>query len=206
MAPRPTLQRERALWAQGFRYVAGLDEVGRGPLAGPVLAAVVVFPPGQRAIRGLRDSKELTGPQRERVGRLIRRAAAGWAVAAASVREIDRVNIRRATALAFQRALARLTLPVDYILVDGRPVPELGRPHDAIVDGDARCESIAAASVLAKIVRDRLMSRLGRRYPAFHWERNKGYATADHLAALEAGGPTPHHRKSFTPVVQLRIF
>jgi ribonuclease HII len=171
-----------------------------------VLAAAVVFAPGQRAIRGLRDSKELSGQARERVGRLIRRAAAGWAVAAASVKEIDRVNIRRATALAFRRALARLTLPVDYVLVDGTALPELGRPHDAIVDGDACCQSIAAASVLAKIVRDRLMSRLGRRYPAFHWEKNKGYATADHLAALEAGGPTPHHRKSFTPVVQLRMF
>lgn len=206
MAPRPTLRRERALWAQGLRYVAGLDEVGRGPLAGPVVVAAVVFPPGQRFIRGLRDSKELTPKQRERLGLLIRRAAAGWAVAAASVKEIDRVNIRRATALAFRRALARLPLPVDYILLDGIAVPELGRPHEAIVDGDACCHSIAAASVLAKLVRDRLMARLAPRYPAFHWDANKGYGTADHLAALEAGGPTPHHRKSFTPVVQLRMF
>ncbi len=206
MAPRPTLQRERALWAQGFRCVAGLDEVGRGPLAGPVVVAAVVFPPGQRAIRGLRDSKELTPPQRERLGRAIRRAAATWAVAAASVREIDRINIRRATALAFRRALARLALPVDYILLDGIAVPELGRPHEAIVDGDAHCHCIAAASVLAKVVRDRLMERLAPRYPAFRWDANKGYGTAEHLAALEAGGPTPHHRRSFTPVVQLRMF
>ena len=205
MAPRPTLRRERALWAQGLRYVAGLDEVGRGPLAGPVVAAAVVFPPGQRAIRGLRDSKELSPKQRERLGLLIRRAAVAWAVAAASVKEIDRVNIRRATALAFRRALARLSLPVDYILLDGTEVPELGRPHEAIVDGDACCHSIAAASVLAKLVRDRLMDRLAPRYPAFHWEANKGYGTVGHLAALEAGGPTPHHRKSFTPVVQLRM-
>ena len=205
MAARPTLRRERALWAQGLRYVVGLDEVGRGPLAGPVVAAAVVFPPGQRAIRGLRDSKELSPKQRERLGLLIRRAAVAWAVAAASVKEIDRVNIRRATALAFRRALASLSLPVDYILLDGTEVPELGRPHEAIVDGDACCHSIAAASVLAKLVRDRLMDRLAPRYPAFHWEANKGYGTAGHLAALEAGGPTPHHRKSFTPVVQLRM-
>lgn len=205
MAPRPTLRRERALWAQGLRYVVGLDEVGRGPLAGPVVAAAVVFPPGQRAIRGLRDSKELTPKERERLGHLVRRAAVGWAVAAASVKEIDRVNIRRATALAFRRSLARLSLPVDYILLDGTALPELGRPHEAIVDGDACCSSIAAASVLAKLVRDRLMDRLAARYPAFHWEANKGYGTADHLAALEADGPTPHHRMSFTPVVQLRM-
>lgn len=186
--------------------MVGLDEVGRGPLAGPVVAAAVVFPPDQRSIRGLRDSKELSHRQRERLGALIRRAALTWAVAAASVKEIDRVNIRRATALAFRRALARLSLPVDYILLDGTTLPELGRPHEAIVDGDACCCSIAAASVLAKLVRDRLMDRLAPHYPRFHWEANKGYGTADHLAALCASGPTPHHRKSFTPVVQLRMF
>jgi ribonuclease HII len=205
VAQRPTLRRERALWALGFRAVAGLDEVGRGPLAGPVVAAAVVFPPGQRAIQGLRDSKELTQKQRERLGSIIRNAAVSWAVAAASVREIDRFNIRRATALAFRRALARLAPPVDYILLDGMEVPELGRAHEAIVDGDAKIESIAAASVLAKLVRDRLMEKLACHYPRFCWDSNKGYGTAEHLAALEAGGPTPHHRRSFTPVVQLRM-
>jgi ribonuclease HII len=206
VAPRATLRRERALWARGFHAIAGLDEVGRGPLAGPVVAAVVVFPPGQRTIRGLRDSKLLSAAQRERLGGVIRGCAAGWAVAAASVREIDRVNIRRATILAFQRALARLCVPVDYILLDGTPLPELGREHEAVVDGDALCQTIAAASVLAKLVRDRVMTRLAPRYPAFGWASNKGYATAGHLAALEAGGPTPHHRRSFSPVVQLRMF
>jgi ribonuclease HII len=206
VALRATLRRERALWARGFHAVAGLDEVGRGPLAGPVVAAVVVLPPGRRAIPGLRDSKLLSAAQRERLGGIIRRAAAGWAVGAASVREIDRINIRRATILAFQRALARLALPVDYILVDGMPLPELGRTHEAVVDGDAHCQSIAAASVLAKLVRDRLMVRLAARYPTFGWADNKGYATADHLAALAAAGPSPHHRRSFTPVVQLRMF
>lgn len=170
-----------------------------------MVAAAVVFPPGQRAIRGLRDSKELSEKQRERLGRLIRGAAVSWAVAAASVKEIDRLNIRRATALAFRRALARLSPPVDYILLDGMAVPELGCEHEAVVDGDAKIYSIAAASVLAKLVRDRLMGRLARHYPSFRWDANKGYGTAEHLAALQAGGPTPHHRRSFTPVVQLRV-
>lgn len=202
---RPTLKRERALWALGLQHIAGLDEVGRGPLAGPVVAAAVVLPPDGRAIRGLRDSKALTALQRERVGRLIRARALAWAIGAASVREIDRYNIRGATALALRRALSRLPCPVDYILLDGTALPELGRRHEALVDGDARCHSIAAASVLAKLVRDRLMTNLGRRYPAFGWEHNKGYGTPDHLAALDADGPTRHHRRSFVPVVQVRL-
>lgn len=204
-ALRPTLRRERSLWAKGCLWVAGLDEVGRGPLAGPVVAAAVVFPPGQHGIRGLRDSKQLSARQRERLGSLIRRAAAGWAVAASSVREIDRLNIRQATALAFRRALERLPVRPDYILVDGNELPELGYPHEAVVGGDALCCSIAAASVLAKLARDRLMARLARHYPQFGWEQNKGYATAGHLAVLERAGPTPHHRRSFAPVVQLRM-
>lgn len=186
--------------------MAGLDEVGRGPLAGPVVAAAVVLRPGSRAIRGLRDSKMLSPFRRELVGAEIRRRAVAWAVGAASVAEIDRLNIRGATALACRRALQRLPLRVEYVLLDGLPLPELGIPHEAVVDGDARCHSIAAASVLAKLVRDRLMVLLGRRYPAFGWERNKGYATKGHLLALERLGPTPHHRRSFVPVVQLDAF
>lgn len=186
--------------------MAGLDEVGRGPLAGPVVAAAVVLPPGAAAIRGLRDSKQLTARQRERLGRTIRERAAGWAVAAASVREIDRVNIRCATALALRRALHRLPVPPQHVLLDGTPLPELGWAHEAIVDGDACCHSIAAASVLAKLVRDRLMLLLARRYPAFGWDRNMGYATREHLRALDHAGPTKHHRKSFMPVVQLEVF
>ena len=202
---RPTLERERALWAQGLQRVAGLDEVGRGPLAGPVLAAAVVLAPGGRAIRGLRDSKVLTPRQRERLGPIIRERAVAWAIGAASVGEIDRFNIRGATALAMRRALLRLKLTPDHVLLDGTALPELGCRHEAVVDGDARCHSIAAASVLAKLVRDRLMVSLGRRYPAFGWEHNKGYGTPDHLAALDAGGPTRHHRRSFMPVVQMRL-
>ncbi len=202
---RPTLARERALWSGGCRHVAGLDEVGRGPLAGPVVAAVVVLPPGQRPIRGLRDSKLLTARARERLVGVIRKTALAWAVGAASVREIDRINIRRATALAMRRALTRLPFAPDYILIDGNELPELGAVHEALVKGDAHCQSIAAASVLAKQTRDHLMELLARRYPSFGWQENKGYATADHLAALDRSGPTRHHRTSFIPVVQLKM-
>ncbi len=201
----PTLEREQALWAKGFRYVAGIDEVGRGPLAGPVVAAAVIFAADQEPIDGLRDSKVMTVKQRDRVSEVVRRSAVSWSVAAASVKEIDRFNIRRATALAMKRAVARLACTPDYILIDGRPVPELEREHEAVIDGDALCASIAGASVLAKCVRDRLMALLSVRYPAYGWSMNKGYGTAEHLAALDEIGPTRHHRTSFTPVIQPRL-
>lgn len=202
---RPTLRRERALWQAGRIVIAGVDEVGRGPMAGPVVAAAVVLPVNARPIPKLNDSKVLSADQRDSLVPLIQRLALAIGVGAASVHEIDRMNIRRASILAMQRALARLSLEPDYILIDGLPVPELGRPHEAIVDGDARCQSIAAASVIAKTVRDRLMERLGPRHPHYRWEENKGYCTADHLGALEAFGPTAHHRRSFEPVSQLRL-
>ena len=202
-ATRPSLRRERALWQEGLVVVAGVDEVGRGPMAGPVVAAAVVLPVGIRPIPYLDDSKRLTAEQRTALAIVIRRVAVGVAVGAASVREVDRWNIRRATILAMRRALTRLPVCPQHILVDGLPVPELGRPHEAIIDGDARCQSIAAASVIAKTVRDCLMERLGARHPRYGWEANKGYCTADHLGALAAFGPTPHHRRSFEPVSQL---
>jgi ribonuclease HII len=202
---RPTLRRERALWQAGRIVIAGVDEVGRGPMAGPVVAAAVVLPVNARPIPRLNDSKVLSADQRDSLVPLIQHVALAIGVGAASVHEIDRLNIRRASILAMQRALARLSLEPDYILIDGLPVPELGRPHEAIVDGDARCQSIAAASVIAKTVRDRLMERLGPRHPQYRWEENKGYCTADHLGALEAFGPTAHHRRSFEPVSQLRL-
>ena len=202
---RPSLERETALWALGRTVVAGLDEAGRGPLAGPVVAAAVVFPPGCPRIRGLDDSKRCTARQRERLAGLVRARALAVAVGAASVREIDRLNIRRASILAMRRALTRLAVPPAAILVDGLPCPELGLPHEAIIDGDALCYSIAAASVIAKTVRDRLMTRLAPRYPAFAWDQNMGYATAWHRDALAAQGPTPHHRRSFVPVLQLAL-
>lgn len=202
----PSFERERALWSAGRRVVAGIDEAGRGPLAGPVVAAAVVFPPDARAVPGLRDSKVLTPQARERIARLVRRRALAIAVAAASVREIDRHNIRAATILAMRRAIRRLPALPDYVLVDGLAVPELLWVHDAIVGGDGCCQSIAAASVIAKTVRDRLMTRLSARYAGFGWETNRGYGTEDHLVALALHGPTPHHRRSFAPVSQLRLF
>jgi ribonuclease HII len=202
----PTLEREHALWSAGARYVAGVDEVGRGPLAGPVLAAAVVLSAGGLPTDDLRDSKLMTAAGREAAAVIVRSHAVAWALGAASVREIDRFNILRASVRAMRRALARLRIPVDHVLVDGNPLPDLGYQHDAMVGGDNRSLSIAAASVLAKVTRDRLMAALAPRYPAFGWEHNKGYATAAHLAALDAVGPTPHHRRSFTPVSQLPLF
>jgi ribonuclease HII len=201
----PSFERERALWGAGRRFVVGIDEAGRGPLAGPVVAAAVVFPPDARAVPGLRDSKMLTPAARERVALRVRRRALAVAVAAASVREVDRHNIRGATILAMRRAIRRLPSLPDHILVDGLAIPELLWEHDAIVGGDARCQSIAAASVIAKTVRDRLMERLARRYAAFGWETNRGYGTEEHLVALALHGPTPHHRRTFAPVAQLRL-
>ncbi len=202
----PTLARESALWAQGIRYVAGVDEVGRGPLAGPVVAAAVVFSDDTTDIEGLRDSKQMTARQRDRVAGVIRCTALTWGVGAASPREIDRMNILRATALAMRRALSLLSPSPDHVLVDGKPLPELRREHEAIVKGDASCLSIAAASVIAKQARDRLMVLLGSRFPAFGWEQNMGYGTAEHIAAIDTNGITPHHRRTVTPVSQLRLF
>jgi len=203
--PRPTLEREIALWQAGGGLVAGVDEAGRGPLAGPVVAAAVVFPPHCRPIRGLRDSKLLPAAKRERLARLVWVRALAVSVGAASVREIDHLNIRRASILAMRRALARLAVRPAHVLVDGLPAPELGCPHQAIIDGDAHCHSIAAASVVAKTLRDRLMSLLARHYPGYAWTTNKGYGTPEHLAALAAFGFTVHHRKSFAPVLQLEL-
>jgi len=203
--PRPTLEREIAFWRAGGGVVAGVDEAGRGPLAGPVVAAAVVFPPYCKVIRGLRDSKLLLPQRRLRLARVVRARALAVGVGAASVREIDRLNIRRASILAMRRALDRLGITPALVLVDGLPCPELGCPHDAIVDGDAHCHSIAAASVIAKTVRDHLMELLAARHPSYAWATNKGYGTPEHLAALAELGFTPHHRKSFAPVVQLTL-
>jgi ribonuclease HII len=182
-----------------------MDEVGRGPLAGPVVAAAVVFPLDVRPLRGLRDSKLLSAARREALAARIRCVALAVAVGAASVHEIDRVNIRRATVLAMRRALARLPVQPQHLLIDGLPIPDLGLPHQAIVDGDVHCHSIAAASIIAKVVRDRLMQRLDHRYPRYGWGTNRGYGTEEHLAAIDRFGPTPHHRYTFEPVSQLRF-
>lgn len=202
---RELLQLERDLWSRGIHAVAGVDEVGRGPLAGPVVAAAVVMRPGC-GVCGADDSKVLTAQRREDLAREIVASAAAVGVGAASCREIERLNIRRATAVAMGRAIVRLRIPPEHLLVDGLPVPELGLERQtAVVGGDRTVHSIACASIVAKVCRDRLMQRLGARYPAFGWERNKGYATAEHLEALRSHGRTPHHRRTFHSVEQLSL-
>lgn len=178
---------------------AGVDEVGRGPLAGPVVAAAVIL---RGSVDGLADSKQLSARQRERLCALIRERAV-VAVAAASVREIERVNILGATLLAMQRAVARLTLAPEEVLVDGNRGPELPLPVRCIVGGDASVPEISAASIVAKVLRDRLMARLAQRYPGYGWERNAGYGTAEHRAALARLGITCHHRRGFAPCAEL---
>ena len=196
---------ERDLRQAGVRLIAGVDEVGRGPLAGPVVACAVIMPPDARAIAGVADSKRLTAAERTRLAVLIRRHALALGVGAASVREIDRVNIYHATVLAMRRALARLSVAPDRVLVDGKPIRTLPLEHTAIVGGDARCYSIACASIVAKVTRDRLMTALAARYPVYGWQRNAGYGTLEHQRALRDGGLSPHHRLSFAPVGQLSL-
>lgn len=190
---------ERELWAAGLERVAGVDEAGRGPLAGPVVAAAVIFRPEDR-VPGVTDSKQLSEAAREELVVEIRRRALCIGVGAASPREVDRLNILRATHLAMRRALDRLSALPDHVLVDGLPVDGLGREHTAVVDGDAKSFTIACASIVAKTTRDRLMKRLAARYPAYGWATNVGYGTQEHVMALGELGPTPHHRRSFVPV------
>jgi ribonuclease HII len=196
---------ERELRASRGPLLAGIDEVGRGPLAGPVVACAVVMAPDTRAIRGVDDSKKLTSAEREKLAVRIRERALAVAVGAASVREIDRINIYHAAVLAMRRALGRLRVTPDHVLVDGNPIRSLGVEHTAVVGGDACCHSVACASIVAKVTRDRLMHALARRYPHYRWDTNVGYGTADHHAGLASHGLTPHHRRSFSPVAQLRL-
>lgn len=183
--------------------LAGVDEVGRGPLAGPVVACAVVMSPDERAIPGVDDSKKLAAATRLRLAQKIRERAVCVALGAASVREIDRINIYQASVLAMRRALDRLPVRPDHVVIDGNRIRTLPVPHTAVVHGDSRCYSIACASILAKVTRDRLMSALGRRHPGYCWDTNAGYTTRDHVAGLAAQGITAHHRRSFWRIGQL---
>jgi ribonuclease HII len=158
------------------------------------------MPPDARAIRGVDDSKKLTAAERERLATRIHERALAVGIGAASVREIDRINIYHAAVLAMRRALRRLPMTPDHVLVDGNPIRTLGVEHTAVVGGDACCHSIACASIVAKVTRDRLMRALARRHPHYRWETNAGYGTAEHHAGLASYGLTPHHRRSFSPV------
>jgi len=195
----PTLRFERPLWRDGLVRVAGVDEVGVAPTCGAVVAAAVIMRPGCHRIPGVRDSKTLSAAQRERLAPLIRRRAVAIGIGAASVAEIDRLNIYHATHLAMRRAIGKLR-GHEHVLVDGNRIARFEEqvgPYTSIVDGDAKCYTIACASVIAKVVRDRMMTLLAARYPGYGWERNQGYATREHRDGVRRLGLTPYHRRSF---------
>ena len=201
----PTLDHERALWAAGCRVVAGVDEAGRGPLAGPVSVAAVVLPEGF-SHPFLNDSKQLSHARREALyAELTGDARIAWHCVLVEAAEIDRLNILQATHAGMRRAVQGLKVTVDAALIDGRPVRDFPWRQVALVKGDALSYSIAAASVIAKVTRDRLMVRLAERYPGYGFETHKGYGTALHLEALRRLGPCPEHRRSFAPVSQMEL-
>ena len=187
---------ERELHAEGIGLICGVDEAGRGPLAGPVCAAAVILPP-ETELPGLNDSKKLSEKKREQLFPEIQQIALAWSVAFASVEEIEERNILGATMLAMNRAIAGLSLTPDLALIDGNRNKEIEVPSRCVVHGDARCASIAAASILAKVSRDHLMLELAREYPQYGFEKHKGYGTRAHYAALREYGPCPAHRPSF---------
>lgn len=192
--------RRKLLRSQGYQQIAGIDEAGRGPLAGPVVAAAVILPADQ-PITGLKDSKKLPAKKREKLFREINEKAPGVATGRASVEEIDKYNIHQATFLAMRRAIKSLKRTPDYLLIDGRhKIPEINNKQEAVVEGDSRVNSIAAASIIAKVTRDKLIEAYHSTYPEYNFKQNKGYGTAEHISALEKYGPSPVHRRSFSAV------
>jgi ribonuclease HII len=201
----PDDQLESSLRSRGIKIVAGVDEAGRGPLAGPVAAAAVILPAGWRCA-GLDDSKKLAAAKRERLFEVITGdASVCWSIAFAEPEEIDRINILRATRAAMARAVGGLKVAVDHCLVDGLPLRDFPWPHDGVVKGDGKSLSIAAASIIAKVSRDRLMLGFAREFPHYGFERHMGYGTKAHLEALRVHGPCRLHRRSFQPVAQLAL-
>lgn len=201
----PDMSAEQEAHAEDFARVCGIDEAGRGPLAGPVVAAAVILPAGYE-LPGLNDSKKLTAKKREALfGALMADDAVQKCIAQATVEEIDELNILRATHLAMRRAAEGLPGGVDFCLIDGLPVPGFPLPSKSIVKGDARCLSIAAASILAKVWRDHYMQELHRQFPAYGFDRHAGYGTKAHMQAIREHGATIHHRRTFAPVTQLEL-
>lgn len=195
---------ENALHDRGVTLVCGIDEAGRGPLVGPVCAAAVILPPGL-VLDGLDDSKKLTEKRRETLYDVITAQATSWAVGLASAQEIDAINILQATYLAMRRAVGGLCCVPDYVLVDGNGDPHLSRPTETVVKGDAKTACIAAASVLAKVTRDRLLTTLGAQYPEYGFEKHKGYPTKAHYEAIAKYGITPEYRRSFLKTLHNHI-
>jgi len=192
------LEFEASLWKQGITYVAGVDEAGRGPLAGPVVAAAVVFPRGF-FLPGVDDSKKLTHERREQLYPQIIANCLTHGVGVVTVEEIDRINIYQAAMLAMRQALAQLSPPAQHVLVDGRNIPQLELPQTSIIKGDGLSFTIGAASIIAKVTRDRLMLDYHRTFPQYGFDKHKGYATRSHLATLRQHGPCKIHRRSFRP-------
>lgn len=194
---------ERLLWKAGIERIAGVDEVGMGPLAGPVVAAAVVFPPGVE-IEGIDDSKALDEETRERLDKAIQEKASAFAIGVVEVEEIDRINIYHAGIRAMQLALSNLPVPPQHILVDSRTVPGFAQPQNSFDKGDGINFSIASASIVAKVFRDRLMTDLDSKYPGYGFAGHKGYATPEHQRAIRELGPCPIHRRSFDYIRELR--
>jgi ribonuclease HII len=199
------LKRERELWTQGVRRVAGVDEVGVGPLAGPVVAAAVIFEPGSR-ILGVDDSKKLSAARREALAAEIRELAAAWAVVRVEPEEIDRINVLQASLAAMRRAVLELDPAAEHVLVDGRAIPQLSIAQETWIKGDARCFAIAAASILAKTSRDAMMQGYDDEFPGYGFASHKGYPTPAHRDAIRRLGPSPIHRQSFTLLPQKGLF
>ncbi len=202
-SPEPLALQQSFAWSEAG-LVAGVDEAGRGPLAGPVVAAAVILDEGQ-PIAGLADSKKLSAARRDRLYDEIRAKALCCSVAQASVDEIDQLNILQATMLAMRRAVEGLRLKPRLVLVDGNRLPVLDVRAEAIVQGDAKVQAISAASILAKVTRDRGLAELHTQYPAYGFDQHKGYGTAQHLEALDRWGPCPAHRRSFAPVAEAAL-
>lgn len=201
---RSLLRYERALWARGVTRVAGVDEVGVGPLAGPLVAAAVILPQ-EIGLRGVDDSKKLSAAVRERLSAEIRARAVAIGLGIATVEEVDRLNTFWAALLAMRRAVLALPLSAEHLLVDGRRIPDLDLPQERLIKGDSRSYSIAAASIVAKVERDAMMHAHDRAYPEYGFAHHMGYGTPEHLAALSRHGPCPIHRRSFIPVSQARL-
>ena len=200
------LGRERELWDDGIERVAGVDEAGVGPLAGPVVAAAVIFPSGE-GLKGVDDSKKLSAAQRDERAEEIRAAALAWAVVPVNPDEIDQLNIYQAGLLAMHRAVMGLQPAPQRVLVDGRgSIPDLPMGQECVIGGDARCHAIAAASILAKCGRDKLMREYDATYPGYGFAAHKGYPTAEHREAIRRLGPSPIHRRSFTLLPHPRLF
>ena len=195
---------EKAAAKCGFLKIAGCDEVGRGPMFGPVVAAAVILPLGCR-LTGLNDSKQLSEAKRNELDVVIRAKALAFAISAIDVEIIDRINIRNASLLAMRTAVAQLSIEPDYLLIDGCDTIDWAVPQESVIHGDATSYSIAAASVLAKVHRDRLLVELDAVYPGYGLAKHKGYCSREHRAALDKLGPTPLHRKNWSPVMQIML-